>query len=71
MKLREAIGIDDNGENIGPNKLLVDRIKLQLIMLGFHVENVDEYTKNVVSPVINKTFHGLKKCNEEQCGADK
>ena len=54
-----------------PPKLFIDRIKLQLILLGFHVENIYEYSKNVVSPVINKTFHGLKKCNEEQCGADK
>ena len=71
MKLHKAIGIDENGENIGSNKLLLDRINLQLIMLGFHVENIDEYTKNIVSPVISKTFPGLKKCNEEQCCADK
>ncbi|MDR2737580.1 MAG: hypothetical protein LBB18_01400 [Puniceicoccales bacterium] len=47
-----GIGVDADGGNVLPASADADRVKIRLMLLGFPVENFENYVSEVVTPVV-------------------
>ncbi|MDR1595445.1 MAG: hypothetical protein LBR91_00780 [Puniceicoccales bacterium] len=69
MDVRGSIGVGIDCENISPSGVEIDRIKLQLMLLGHRVGDLSGYVSEVVAPVVAQVkFGGI--CKEGRCKAD-
>ncbi|MDR1401811.1 MAG: hypothetical protein LBI81_02540 [Puniceicoccales bacterium] len=70
MNKWQSIGIGKCGENIFLDQGEVDRIKLQLLLLGHSIENLGEYVSEVIVPVIAQTGIFREIFSKVKCQAD-
>lgn len=71
MEINKRLGFTEEGKNASSHPLDVEKIKLQLLMLGQPVEQASDYLQEVVEPMMASYVSCLKHSEKIQCAADK
>jgi hypothetical protein len=70
MDRERSIGLGADGENTLPGNGEIEKIKLQLLLLGFPVENLSDYVEGIVEPVITQILSPMGELRGTKCKAD-